>query len=83
MLPPPGERPGDIHVDVVLWRTGQSQNYWSLLCCPFCGMSHLHGAGEPHEDPRGYLGSRLSHCKHSKTRRLSGTYWLRWNGKEM
>ena len=58
--------------DVVLVR-GERQNYWRILRCPFCHRTHQHGAGEPHQDPRDFLGTRWSHCKEA-----SGEYRLRW-----
>lgn len=62
--------------DVILVR-GQRLNYWRILRCPFCHREHHHGAGEPHQDPRGFLGTRWSHC-----REASGEYQLRWRLSE-
>jgi len=30
--------------------------------CPYCGHTHTHGAGRPHDDTREYASHRLSHC---------------------
>ena len=33
-----------------------------LVKCPFCGATHIHGAGKVGEDVEKYLGNRGSHC---------------------
>jgi hypothetical protein len=33
-----------------------------LVKCPFCGGTHIHGAGKVGEDIEQYLGNRGSHC---------------------
>jgi hypothetical protein len=39
------------------------QNYvWIIDCCPLCGKSHIHGAGDDLEEISQYLGHRMSHC---------------------
>ena len=36
--------------------------FWTMPVCPVCGREHVHGGGPEREDPRTYLGHRLSHC---------------------
>lgn len=35
---------------------------WKVLRCPYCGEEHRHGGGESGDDPREFLGGRISHC---------------------
>ncbi len=40
-----------------------SINQWQIVCCPYCGGQHHHGAGYSGlENPRDYLGHRAAHC---------------------
>ncbi len=59
--------------------------YWGtqfvLAACPYCGAEHLHGGGDPGDDPHDHEGHRLSHC----VRRVPGDrgYILRITGGEL
>ena len=55
-------------------------NYWKVINCPFCGRSHIHGAGETGQNPADHLGLRISHCPAGPGQRLPdvhGVYELR------
>ena len=36
--------------------------HWKVLRCPYCGKSHLHGAGENPDTVCEYLTHRVAHC---------------------
>jgi hypothetical protein len=38
---------------------------WRVVCCPFCGRPHWHGAGDDPTQARRFLGGRVSHCNPS------------------
>ena len=40
----------------------RGQNFWIIKNCPYCHTLHQHGGGMIGENPRDYLGWRLSHC---------------------
>jgi hypothetical protein len=65
-----------VEVEVALMR-GQWVNYFVVAQCPWCGRSHVHGAGRLDQDPRAFVGTRVSHCAAGKT------YRLRWGGTEV
>lgn len=55
---------------------------WKVLRCPFCGEVHRHGAGDQDDDPRAFLGGRLSHCWDESV--LAGEYRLvEWSGQDL
>lgn len=67
---------------------GKTVNQWKVLRCPFCGEVHFHGAGDKSDNPRAFLGGRLSHCWDTEVRasqireEASGEYRLvEWNGQ--
>jgi len=35
---------------------------WVIPECPFCGEEHEHGGGRLGDDPKKFLGLRVSHC---------------------
>ena len=35
---------------------------WEVICCPYCGKKHRHGAGGAPEEVNSYLGHRTEHC---------------------
>ncbi len=43
-------------------RFKKSEWSWVIQRCPYCGERHYHGAGEPGENPRRWLGTRVPHC---------------------
>jgi hypothetical protein len=55
---PPKESP---RVPVRLFTHDLGQQ-WEIPCCPYCGGSHLHGAGKLGSDPDALLGPRSPHC---------------------
>ena len=36
---------------------------WKVARCPLCGEEHRHDAGTKDEDPDGYLGHVVGHCR--------------------
>lgn len=38
---------------------------WEVVCCPYCGRQHWHGAGDNPGAVEKLLGSRMPHCLHS------------------
>ena len=59
---PPQESP---QVPVRLSK-GEDSNQWIVICCPYCGEKHFHGAGSSKSDPLSFLGHRLPHCTGDK-----------------
>lgn len=42
-------------------RNGEAYS-WLVLCCPFCGKPHIHGAGTDPREVDSFLGGRVPHC---------------------